>query len=465
MIRKFSLILVLAITATGSAWAADSIGRPNFVVILGEAQGWATSSVQMDEALPSSKNDFVRTPNLERLAAGGLRFANFYAASPRCTPTRAALFLGKSPAALHMTFVGEGRGGRESSFSETGSKLLPAPGLIEMPESETTIAEVLQRAGYVTAHFGKWHVGRVSPARHGFTESDGATNNGGPENVENPNPKEAFGMTERGMDFMARQVKAGRPFYLQVSHYAGRGGAAARPETYAAARQRARSDREARLVESVAVREDMDATIGMLLDRLDALGIADRTYVLYTADHGALGRNANEPLANGKGTVWEGGIRVPLIVRGPGIAAGGCAHVLASTVDLFPTIAMLARSSEPMPANLEGGSLAPAFADPVHATIRRTREEFVVHFPHYDRDVQGPASALILGSYKLIKRYEVAAPLLFDLSGDPSENHNLASEQAQKAAKLEARMTTYLQAVNAQMPSPNPSFAPGDKPR
>jgi arylsulfatase A-like enzyme len=389
-----------------------------------------------------------------------MRFADFYAASPRCTPTRAALFTGRSPAALHMTFVGEGKGGRESSFSETGSKLIPADASTELPESEVTIASLLKRAGYTTAHFGKWHVGRISPAQHGFDESDGATNNGGPDNVENPNPKEAFGMTERGMDFMARQVKAGKPFYLQISHYAGRGVLGARPGTYAAVRQRAKSERDTRLAESAAVTEDMDATIGMLLAKLDELGIADRTYVIYTADHGAQGRNANGPLTNGKGTVWEGGIRVPLIVRGPGIKAGSCTHIQATTVDLFPTVAAIARVSEPLPKNLEGGSLAPLLGSMPGATVKRSREELVVHFPHYDRDEQGPASAILLGNYKLIHLYETSALLLYDLARDAAEQHDLSQMMPQVTTTLDQRLIGYLKAVNAQVAAANPSFDP-----
>jgi len=359
-----------------------------------------------------------------------------------------------------MTFVGEGRGGGESSFSEAGSKLLPAPVMQELPEAETTIAEVLKREGYTTAHFGKWHVGRVSPSKHGFDENDGPNNNGGPENVENPNPKQAFGITERGMDFMERQAKAGRPFYLQISHYAGRGGTDARPETYAAVRQRATTDRDQRLVGSAAVVEDMDATIGMLMAKLNALGIADRTYFIYTADHGAQGRNANGPLTNGKGTVWEGGIRVPLIVRGPGIKAGACTHVRASTVDLFPTITALARVKESLPNNLEGGNLAAVLGSAPGAVVKRAREEFVVHFPHYDKDEQGPASAILLGNDKLIRPYETGVEMLFDLSRDIGEQHDLAKDQARETAELDRRLTEYLKAVGAQMPSPNPKFDP-----
>jgi arylsulfatase A len=460
-LRRARAAALIASTAAGVfATAAKAADQPNFIVILGEAQGWASASVQMDDATPGSKSQLAHTPNLEKLAAGGMRFANFYAASPRCTPTRAALFTGRSPAALHMTFVSEGRGGRENGFSETGSKLLPASFISELPESETTIAAVLKRAGYATAHFGKWHVGRASPARHGFDESDGATNNGGPENLENPNPKEAFGLTERGIDFMTRQVKAEKPFYLQLSHYPGRGGADARPETYEAVRKRANLERDVRQVGAAAVTEDMDATIGMALAKLDELGLTSRTYVIYTSDHGAQGRNANGPLANGKGTVWEGGIHVPLIVRGPGIKPGSCTHARASTVDIFPTIAALARVAELLPKGLEGGSLVPVLTGALDAVVRREREEFVVYVPHYDKSDQTPASALLLGSMKLIRNYETGALQLFDLAKDPGEKRDLGKEMPRETADLDRRLGDYLKAVDAHMPTPNPAFEP-----
>ncbi len=205
----------------------------------------------------------------------------------------------------------------------------------------------------------------------------------------------------------------------------------------------------------------MDATIGRLLAKLDELGIAGRTYVIYTSDHGAQGRNGL--LANGKGTVWEGGIRVPLIVRGPGIKAGACTHVRASTVDIFPTIAAIARVKEALPRNLEGGSLAAVLAGAADAKVKRSREEFVVHFPHYDRNEQGPASAILLGDYKLIRPYETGVPQLYDLAKDIGEEHDLAKDQAQKAAELDRRLSGYLKAVDAQMPAPNPKFDPASR--
>lgn len=457
---KTSLLLAGALLALAGAAPAAPAQPPNFVVIMGEALGWASTSVQMDDAAPESKSTLAKTPSLEKLASGGMRFSHFYASSPRCTPTRAAFFTGRNPAALRMTFVGEGKGGRESSFTDTGSKLVPPPVQSELPAAETTIAEVLQHAGYATAHFGKWHVGRISPSQHGFAENDGPNNNGGPENVENPNPKEAFAITEKGLDFITRQAKANKPFFLQLSHYAGRGGTDARPETYADVRRRATSDRDQRLVGSAAVTEDMDATIGKVLAKLDELGLAGRTYVIFTSDHGAQGRNANGPLANGKGTVWEGGIRVPLIVRGPGIKAGSVSVLMTTTVDLFPTIAALAGAGENLPASLEGGSLRAVLEGAPNAAVKRPREELVIHFPHYDKDEQGPASALLLGPLKLIHVYDTGAAALYDLTKDAAERHNLATERPKETADLDKRLSVYLQAVGAQLPTPNAKFDP-----
>lgn len=201
--NSFRILIAIA-TATVAARGAGS--RPNFVVIMAEAQGWAQTSVMMDDRVPESKSRVFLTPAVERLAREGMRFTFGYAASPRCTPSRAALFTGKSPAALHMTYVGAGR-----DSGPVLTKLIPPDPVLELPASETTVAEILKPLGYATAHFGKWHVGRVDASRHGFDESDGPTSNGGPENVQSPNPKQAYGMTERGIAFMARAQKAGKP--------------------------------------------------------------------------------------------------------------------------------------------------------------------------------------------------------------------------------------------------------------
>ena len=426
----------------------------NFVFVLGEGHGWSSTSVQMDDAVPESKSAFVRTPNLEKLAAGGLRFADFYAPSPRCTPSRVAIFTGKSPAQLHMTFINEGR--RDSGSNPNGRVITPSASM-ELPTSEATIAEVLKRAGYATAHFGKWHMGRASPSQHGFDENDGANGNGGPDDVANPHPKQLYAITGKGTNFIARQVAAGKPFYLQLSHYASRQGGDASPQALATVKGWGSSLSERETAEAAADL-DLDIALGTLLKKLDELGIASNTYVIFTTDHGSPGRNP--PLAGGKGTVSEGGLRVPFIIRGPGIPAGGCSHVRAIGEDLLPTIAALARVNEPLPKGIEGGSLVTALANAGKATVQRTREEFVVHFPHYDKDAIGPASAIYVGNFKLIRVYETGALKLFDLAKDPGERHDLAAQMPDKARELNERLTNYLLAVNAQMPKPNPGYDP-----
>jgi len=220
------------------------------------------------------------------------------------------------------------------------------------------------------------------------------------------------------------------------------------------------SDRDSRMVGPAAVNEDMDATLGMLVAKLEELGIAGNTYFIYTSDHGAQGHNDNGPLAGGKGTVREGGLRVPLIMRGPGISAGACSHVRASTVDLFPTIAVLAQFKDALPRGIEGGSLVPAFKGGAGPIVSRPREEFVVHFPHYDKDAQGPASTLLLGQHKLVRSYETGELRLYDLAADLGETRDIAKDQAPLVVELDRRLSEYLKAVGAQMPAENASYDP-----
>jgi len=447
------LATILSVTSLALLRAETPL-KPNFLVVLGEGHGWSSTSVQMDAAVPDSKSSHVRTPNMEQLARDGMRFANFYAGSPRCTPSRAALVTGKSPARLHMTFVNEGK---QDGGNNLNGKLLAPPASIELPTSETTIAEFLKPAGYVTAHFGKWHLGRVSPSQHGYDQNDGANNNGGPDNVANPHPKQLYSMTERGIDFMARQVKAAKPFYLQLSHYAARQGGAASPEALAKVKAWGGNLNERESAEAEADL-DLDIAFGMLLKKIDELGIANNTYVIFTTDHGTPGRNP--PLSGGKGTVSEGGLRVPLIIRGPGIKAGACSHVRTIGEDLFPTIAALAKVTAPLPKGIEGGSFAAVLAGGGKGTAKRPREEFVVHFPHYDKDAIGPASAIWLDDYKLIRVYETGALRLYDIAKDPGERMDLATKMPDKTKELNQRLTEYLTSVDAQMPQPNPSYDP-----
>ena len=420
---------------------------PNVIMILGEAQGWTSTSVQMDPAIATSKQAQLKTPGLDRIAAEGMRFSNFYAPSPRCTPSRAAYFTGRSPAALHMTFVGIGDG----STAVTGPLITP-DAVTDMPTNLPTVASLLKSAGYATAHFGKWHVGRTDPSAYGFDASDGPTNNGGPQNVANPNPTEAYGMTSRAIAFIAQQVKAGKPFYVQLSQYAGKAAIDVKAETWATAKAQMVGQND-NVVGLGATTLEMDNTIRLLQAALDSLGVAKNTFTFFWSDHGQQTTTYNAPLANGKGTVWEGGVRVPLLVSGPGVPAGVTSKVQASGVDLLPTILdLVGKPVGTSVPGLEGGTLKAVLLGQGTGNVTRPNADFVVHFPHYDFDLIGPASTILSGNYKLIRAYQDGSLRLYDLSTDIGEKNDLARTMPNKLTDLDAKLTQYLTGVDAQLP-------------
>ncbi len=440
-----------------SLWAAEP--PPNFLVILGEAQGWASLSTPLDDRnVAGSQSDFIRTPNLDSIGKRGVSFSDFYAAAPRCTPSRAALYTGRSPTQLRMTFVSEGK---KDGAVNSGDKVI-APGCTtELPANVETIATLLRKQGYATAHFGKWHLGRVNPTEHGFDESDGANSNGGPDNVENPNPKQCALTAQMGCDFIARQVKAKKPFYLEIDQYPGRQGESATPETIAAVKKRLGENYNAQNLNRAAGCEEIDKSIGAVLAQLKALGADTNTYIIYTADHGAQGAGSNGMLTNGKGTIWEGGVRVPLLIAGPQIKSGAFSHTRASHVDLLPTVVELAgMGRNSLPKGIEGVSLVPVLLGKSVEVQGRARDDFVIHYPHYDKDELGPTSAIYYKNYKLIRVYETGQSLLFDLSTDLAERKNLAATLPDTVAQLEQRLTEYLKQQGGLLPQPNPGYDP-----
>ncbi|MFO1054974.1 MAG: sulfatase-like hydrolase/transferase [Planctomycetota bacterium] len=445
---------------------ASSKVRPNFVVVLieGTGAGWSSTSVAMDDTLPDAHAASDFTPTLTRLAHDGMRFARFYADSPRCTPSRAALFTGQSPARLHITYVSEGgeqRGGGRRGGGRDGNdanseprRLSPATSLQELPPAATTVAEMLHGSGWTTAHFGKWHVGRASPATHGFDQQDGANTNQGPGRDRTPNPEQAETITTRGLAFARAARDAHQPFYLQLSHYGGGTEDESRPETRALLAAELRGMR-GKSAWQAAILRDIDDRIAELLHGLDELGLSDSTYVFVTFDHGAAGRDGNAPLRGGKGSVLEGGIRVPLLVRGPGVTAGACSHVRASLVDILPTIADLAGTRKPE-GPLDGGSLRTVLEAGGKGEVVRADADLIVHFPHWDLGNGGPQSAIFSGDYKLVRRDEDGARQLFDIAHDPGELEDLAAAQPERVTDLEHRLDHWLDAVHAARATPDP---------
>jgi arylsulfatase A-like enzyme len=471
LLLSFGVALALAAASPAQGAPTTKAARakpPNFVFVLFEATGigWSSTSVAMDDRRPDAKASPERTPHLAALAAQGMRLASFYVTAPRCTPARASFLTGVGAAKLHMTYVSEGGqerrrgqgGGRGADDAAATTRLIPPACTTELPADATTIAEVLRGAGYCSAHFGKWHVGRATPAAHGFDEHDGANSNQGPGRDLQPTPEQGTQITDRGLAFAKAQAAAGMPFYLQLSHYGGGSEDESRPESRQALAAELRGLR-GKSAWQVAILHDLDRELGRLLAGLAELGLADRTYVIVSCDHGASGRDANAPLRGGKGSVLEGGVRVPFVVRGPGVAAGACSHVRASACDLLPTLAELAGIAA-WPADVEGGSLAAVWRGGGTGSVRRPREEFVVHFPHYDLQNGGPASAIYRDEWKLIRSYETGAVQLFDLDADPEERIDRAAAKPKVVSDLIRRLDAYLQAIDAGMPRPAATAPP-----
>ena len=445
-------VLVCAIIAWPSL-AAERNTQPNIVFMLADDQGWNGLSVPMAPDVPGSRGEIFQTPNLERLAAQGMRFSNAYAPAPVCSPTRISIQTGKSPAQLHWT---------KAAPPEEGRKLLEPRLTKSIADSETTLGELLRKAGYATAHYGKWHIGGGGPGKHGYDESDGDTGNEEAFQFTDPNPVDIFGMAERAEAFMAENAKGGKPFFIQLSWNALHAPGNALHATMAKYEKLASGNDKGRRAATAAITEDLDTGVGRVLAAIDRLGLAKNTYVISMSDNGGGGRGGGKrgALSGGKGSVWEGGIRVPVIIRGPDIAADSWCHVPVVGYDLLPTFCEWAGVPlASMPKGVEGGSIASLLAHDGEGDVKRPREELVFHFPHYQSD-DGPHSAIRLENLKLIRFYEDDRVALFDLSKDIGERDDLVQRMPAEAKQLRERLERYLAAVDAQMPRPNPDFDP-----
>lgn len=445
------------------AIVAHSKSQPNIVFILSDDQDWTETAVQMHPDLPNSKSPYIETPNLVKLARQGMTFSAAYSPAPVCSPTRISLQLGKSPAQLHWTKASP------TMTRENNYPLIPPSIDRRIPTEQTTIAEMLKSAGYATAHYGKWHLSGGGPESHGYDESDGDTSNGDAAPHVPPNPVDIFGITERANAFMSKNTKSGTPFFIQLSHHAlhyPQNSARELQEKYAKLSNGSIEDKP---VLRMAMAEHLDAGVGLIMEHIDKLGIADNTYLIFMSDNGGGGqgggsRNAGSgnrewvrPLTAGKGGVWEGGIRVPLIIRGPGVKAGTYCDTRVVGYDFYPTFCKLAGITESLPEGLEGGDIAQLFKTG-SGKVNRAREELVFHFPHYQGDT--PHSAILMDQYKLMKWYEDGRIRLFDLSKDIGEGTDLSKIMPERADDLEKRLQMYLKAINARMPEVNPSYDP-----
>jgi len=439
-----------------TVYAADAPARPNVIVILVDDMGWTD--------LGCYGSDLFQTPNIDRLAKDGLRFTNAYAACTVCSPTRAAMMTGKYPARLHVTDWIPGHGRQDA-------KLLVPDWTQYLPREEVTLAEALKEAGYATGLIGKWHLGSQEegwPDKHGFDVNLGGYHKGQPPSYFSPykiptledGPAGEY-LTDReaaeAVKFI-EQHKAG-PFYLYMPHYAVHTPLQAKKDVAAGYEAKITPATRHNNAKYAAMVTGVDDSVGRIVAKLAELGLTERTLIVFTSDNGGLLRSTdNVPLRAGKGSAYEGGVRVPAIVKWPAkIAPGGVCDQPIITPDYYPTLlaATGIAGTAGHNAQVDGVSLMPLFADP-KATLPRA--SLYWHYPHYHPGGATPYAAVRHGDWKLIEFYEDSHVELYNLKDDIGESRDQAKTNPDKAAELQQELHAWQSRVKAQMPRANPKF-------
>ncbi|MDZ4404416.1 sulfatase-like hydrolase/transferase [Prosthecobacter sp.] len=393
---------------------------PNILFILADDQAWSGTSVRMMPGEAASASREFRTPNLEKLAAQGMVFSQAYAAHCKCECSRAAIQMGRTTTTLNAA----DKNARNWSAPVTDS-----------------LVNTLKKAdrSYQAAHFGKWQWFHT-PESMGYDASDGITMNEDGDTTDPEDPKQSFGITRRAKAFMDAQVKSGHPFYLQLSYYAVH----QTPQALASTIKKyegmnlGKGGKGDRAV-MAAMTEDFDTCVGEVLKKLDELGIADETLVIYTSDNG--GRTGI--LNGGKGDLGEGGIREPLIVRGPGIKGGTRSDTPVIGYDLMATVLDFVTPGFALPQGVEGGSWKPLLLSGGKAPVKRPIDRFVWH---QTVEVEHPQSAIRKGDYKLLYFWDTKEGFLFDLVNDLSETRDLAKQKREIATQLQRELKAHIRA-------------------
>jgi arylsulfatase A-like enzyme len=434
----YAAVLLGAVGLHGLA-AAQNL-KPNIVFILADDLG-------INDLHCYGRPDH-HTPNLDRLATQGLRFTTAYCAQPICSPSRAAILTGKTPARLHLTTY---LPGRPDCVSQ---KVLHPEIEMQVPLSVKMLPNYFKAAGYVSAAIGKWHVGGegFGPLEHGFDYYHPGQPNTKPSATEGG--KGEYDLTAAAERFI--ETNQNRPFLIYLAHNS--------PHIPYAA-QKARIEHNAKAFEPVyaGVIETLDDTVGRLLAKLDSLKLADHTIVIFTSDNGGLhvpeGPHPkvtyNSPYRAGKGFVYEGGLRIPLLVRWPGhVPAGKVVDDPVINTDWLPTLVELA--GLPVPSGLDGVSLAALLTGQGPAPKR----SLFWHFPHYTNQGSRPSGAMREGNWMFVEYYDDQKAELYDLSSDPGEAHDLSTRNPERSALMRTELAAWQISVGAQENRPNPDFDP-----
>lgn len=438
---------------------------PNIILILVDDWGWTDASCY--------GSDYYETPNIDRLAQQGIRFTDAYAACTVCSPTRAAMMTGKYPARLNIT---DWIRGHKYPYA----KLLPPHWNMKLDPDEVTIAEVLKKKGYATCHTGKWHLGPDSvywPENQGFDFNLGGNSRGAPllnkklgfngyftpygnPRLEDGPPGEYLTdrLTDEAVGFIRQHHD--QPFFLYLAHYAVHTPLQAPEEMI----RRYKNKQDTTLLHQnpvyAAMVESVDLSVGRIMEILDEMGLNENTTIFITGDNGGWERTNvtdNDPLKEGKGSSYEGGVRVPLIVHGSAVSdSGAICDEPVITCDFFPTIAEMAGIRE-LPDNIDGTSIIGLLQDPEQ---NLERDAVFWHYPHYHPGGAKPHAAIRRQNYKLIEFYEDGTLELYNLDEDIGESNNLAGEMPGKARELQGMLQDWQEEVTAQMPLSNPDYDP-----
>lgn len=461
---------------------AVSSPKPNILFILIDDLG------AKDLGCAGSK--FYRTPNIDRLAREGMRFTDAYAACQVCSPTRAAIMTGKYPARLQITDWLPGR-------SDRPDQKLNRPRIRQqLPAEEITIAEALKSAGYTTGHIGKWHIGGKGslPTDHGFDVNIGGTKWGYPGKWYPPYkqirrdgsvnhitgledvPAGRYltdALNDKAIEFIEHHTRstdsgqAPKPFFLHLSHYTVHIPLEAPRDLVA--KYPVINDARGKQTNAIyaAMIESLDTGIGRILEKLEELKIANNTIIFFTSDNGGLctleGRYTpatyNSPFREGKGFIYEGGIRVPLLVKWPGkVKAGSVSKVPVSSIDYYPTILQLAGLKMPSGHAIDGVDISGVLG----GKVSDLKRPLYWHYPHYSNQGGKPAGAIREGRWKLIQNFENGSLELYDITSG-REGRNLVDTESKIAAAMSRKLEAWRRGNGAQMMMPNPDYKPNQQ--
>ena len=449
-----------------SLQAAESeSNRPNIVMFLADDLGWT--------GLQCFGSDLYETPHLDRFAQSGMKFTNAYSACTVCSPTRASIMTGMYPARLRLTdFIA----GQNRPFA----KLQIPEWTKGLDHSYVTIAEALHDAGYATAQVGKWHlhyagrdVAEYGPTSHGFDIEIGKPRGTKGYRLSAGSNADGESGSEYLTDYLTDQAvkfideTKDNPFFLYFAYHVPHTPIQGRDDLVAEFAGKVKPNAIHKNPQYAAMVASLDQSVGRVLERLERHGLTDNTLVVFTSDNGGLtqrygkhdGFTKNLPLRRGKGSAYEGGIRVPTIVRLPGVTkAGSVCDEAVSTIDYYPTFLDVASvlGDEKHNSNVDGVSIVPLLYDPSTEFDR----DLFWHYPHYHAGGDGPYSAVRSGDWRLIEFHEDNRLELYNLAEDLGERNDLALKKPKLANSLRSKLAAWRSAVNAQMPTLNPKFDP-----